>query len=107
MPTGALALSGPTGELPTGSGIQIPFDGHVIWLSRWCVIAIVIVATHIDEDFFMPLESGFRTNRREGSGGHRGVPIPELVEDFPACTDWVIYYLNAIVITYGDHRLPD
>ena len=50
-------------------------------------MAIMIGPTHIDEDFFMPLESGFRTNRREGSGGHHGKTIPKLVEEFPACTD--------------------
>ena len=69
-------------------------------------MAIMITKTPIDERFYMPDGRGFRTNRREGSGGHRGVPIPKLVEDFPACTDCVIYYLEAIVITYGDHRLP-
>ena len=50
-------------------------------------MAVVIVATHIDEDFFMPLESGFRTNGREGSGGRHGKTLPKLVEEFPACTD--------------------
>jgi hypothetical protein len=54
------------------------------------LMTLVIGWTPIDEEFFTTDERGPRTNRREGSGGRRGDTIPELVEDFPACTDFAI-----------------